>query len=762
MHTPTDEQNAILCFLQHEGTSAIVTAVPGAGKTTLALQAAQQNTCGGTLILSYNRALRDSTHAAIADHNLSDTVHAFTYHSLLTSLCEDNIPDDLALHMALRAGRTSRSSSSAHTHWPQRDFGLLVIDEAQDLRPDYFRLLRLLVRTVCLRPEHLHVLVLGDPHQLLYGFYAESKADVRFFTWMNNLQLHPLSSPALVPSQEKQTSPHQATVPRWVRRALTRSYRLTESMVRFVNTLYPGVQIQAKPTSSASRPPRPVDVYLCDVYKDSAHIVLGVLRHSGLPPSEVLVVLPSLNQCSPAVAIVDRLVACGYRVHVSRSGMLSTGSASPLDTLGKIRFKTFCGCKGLEARLVVYIDTQPVLGRGADVQAAQYVALTRASEHLVVLTDTKHSDAESLARLQRTCGSHVHVHHHHHHEQRGRVRRFPPPPPPPRPNAVFIPVNLPVEGLYAFMDVTRMPGMLQTFTTTSVLPPVVTSSSASLVATDETTSLAAQVGKALLLAVEYRRRRQLPGILVTTLHALRASVHTNTKSVAMLDCATAALNTVLLALRRPTTTAAAARNPLTDVSLEHFVTLAIVMDAWSNYSEHLHYSCATRPPTRELPVFLERLEAALTLVENLHSDTDTDTDKPSPPSSRPTPAPAQHTWHRQHTATVLFQEQPRHVTATPVLMCTDTLHRAVCVTVVHTDHITDTQRLVALATTAVATHGSGAARAVVVNSKTGAVEQLTLCAGLTSTQYLQVSLNAKYARDRPLTDAAFLKQYENE
>jgi superfamily I DNA/RNA helicase len=126
-----------------------------------------------------------------------------------------------------------------------------------------------------------------------------------------------------------------------------------------------------------------------------------------------MILCSSLNEFSPAKQIVHTLVKHGIPVHVSRSGRLSDVSPPtlvPLST-GRVRVKTFCAAKGLEAKLVIVLHHKSMFQK---IENSLYVALTRSSEQLVIFQEastTTHSDIEQLSmNVQESPNIQIHVH----------------------------------------------------------------------------------------------------------------------------------------------------------------------------------------------------------------------------------------------------------------------------------------------------------------------------------------------------------------
>ena len=368
MSTPSPEQQVVLGHLQR-GMNVSCRAVPGAGKTTMAFMAAKSNP-GSTLMVTYNTALCESTRARIVASGMVDSMGMYTFHGLAGALTDTLVCDDTSMAVALDIILQDKSHLEVPFQWT--DCSLLVVDEMQDARPLYYRLIKAMLDKRCSpRPT---ILLVGDLNQALYNFLPLSGSDTRFLT---------LSS-QLFPGRQ------------WVDTTLTTSFRLSAPMTRFVNALTPSTRPDIVPAGAGVVP---CQLVVCDVYIDSAKQVLSAVQGSGLPDSEILVLLPSLNSRSPAIRIVQMLVDNGYFPHVARSGAIKDASRSTGHDVsaGRIQFKTFFASKGLEAKLVIVINAYQNLDGG--IENSLYVALTRATQQLIVLQHNSHCTKATISAL---------------------------------------------------------------------------------------------------------------------------------------------------------------------------------------------------------------------------------------------------------------------------------------------------------------------------------------------------------------------------
>lgn len=390
MTTPSlDQRSIVQALLTH---NVVVTASPGSGKTTLALQIVQKYTTFPSLVLSYNTALNQDTSKRIEALNLQKRVHCFTYHGLLSKLTGDVVNDDMTLHEAMQRSddipSTAVDEEGSETFCLQ-DLGTLIIDEAQDLRPMYWSIIQLILSRVK-RRHALRIVIVGDPLQMLYGFYKQAPADPRFLTMANTLlKTH---NPSPNPDER-----------RWVILPLKETFRLTPPMTDFVNAIF-GTTMKSPFRYGEHEDPT---VHICGVRSHSAWIVTNEVKEylrasSHHKPEDIMVLFTSTNNKSAAVQVVRSLVNAHVPVCVFRSGG-SHPSPDPESAHGKVRISTFHSTKGLEKDFVIVVNNKPLVpppGTPCEVSAPLFVALTRARKKLVLVQDASMVTAHDIRKIQ--------------------------------------------------------------------------------------------------------------------------------------------------------------------------------------------------------------------------------------------------------------------------------------------------------------------------------------------------------------------------
>jgi superfamily I DNA/RNA helicase len=203
MHLTTEQQ--VIIDDVKSGQHVSVTALPGSGKSRVAYELIRQCTEDTSILLiMYNRSLCDATteHIKQLDISLDRKVKAFTFHGLASSLTGTACHNDRQIVEVL--------SSKSQSKWSMDDFTLLIIDEGQDTRPGFMKLIHYMLQSACVNRNRLRIVLLGDPRQLLYGFYSHNRADARFLS-LGHILLRPVNKR------------------NWEQRKLTRSFRSTQS-----------------------------------------------------------------------------------------------------------------------------------------------------------------------------------------------------------------------------------------------------------------------------------------------------------------------------------------------------------------------------------------------------------------------------------------------------------------------------------------------------------------------------------------------------
>jgi hypothetical protein len=410
----SDEQAVIVDDVVKCGCNVAVDAVAGSGKSTtiLACMDARRRgqVVGTALVLTYNAKLKSETRVKVRALGLGAHVQVHSYHSAALRFYEDPTcrTDEGLLRVVTSDARPEAGVL------PVAPVTLLVVDEAQDMTPLYFRLVARLLRDVCAPGAQL--LVLGDTRQSIYGFKG---SDARFL--------------GLAPDLPLSTEPAEPAEPReWRRRQLTTTYRLTPHAAGFVNDqLLMGVPPLLRSSASASSDDwgdgggSKVRYLVCNAFQEAPTREVQRWLGAGLLPRDIYVLAPTMRaagggRSSPVRKLENRLVRAGVPCYASSS------DEDTLDedvTRGKVVFATFHQVKGLERAAVLvfgfdasYTDffERGLSAAGAGAAAGRrpapnpvYVAATRSTRHLSLV---HHADNLPLPSVcVATLGRHADV-----------------------------------------------------------------------------------------------------------------------------------------------------------------------------------------------------------------------------------------------------------------------------------------------------------------------------------------------------------------
>ena len=355
------------------GSNVVVEAVPGGGKTRFLRLASEGRRA---LVLTYSRKLCDELRPSL----LGSAVECMTFHSLCTK-CLGMARDDEQLQDAVE----SVFSGTAQVVTPPPDVDLVLIDEAQDVRALYVRLLGvlgLLDRQVC---------IVGDVNQMIYDF------DPMF----------PASDGLLRRSEEM--LPYNRRP--WFRTRTDTTHRLTRRMVALVNEVFGTKLVSSKDGGGASAGSHAPETRLFPEVevrqpksmfrlKDCLSDLLGVQTAvSGGQGFLLLVDRKRGNR--PLIGFVNECSRLGVGVTVH--GMDELGAVDESRRDG-VECGTFWSCKGLESEVVVVLVPERCP------RNPLYVALTRATRRLVLVMDPRECNvamARAFVALRSTPGEPV-------------------------------------------------------------------------------------------------------------------------------------------------------------------------------------------------------------------------------------------------------------------------------------------------------------------------------------------------------------------
>lgn len=406
---PSPEQAAIISALVDSGNHVLVSAVAGSGKTStmlLACSELQRRRPDATVtIISYNRALRDSTEKRAKEWKLRNC-YVTTVHSLANRHYGIDCSTDVGLVSIIK-------DDPPLARPPRRD-QFFFIDEAQDftskLMDVVMKYLRDLTRyfislhDVSFRPQFG---VFGDECQAVYKF---RQSDSRFLTEIDNYL--PDWRPALY------RLPSAPGPGAWEKLPLHSTNRLTSNMVRFMNEAIRRKVSHAviKTTKSHAFNNPPISYCVGSSFLiafDLAKKVSDHVKSGQSKPSDWIVIQFSvkssekMNEKATPLHMFERSLckAGSVPVHIKESDEPSDGSLG----LGKLLITTRHSAKGLERKHAIVFGFANWLSRyqsksesdenqqskaeveeapqskSKEIDEAWFVALTRASHSLTIV-----------------------------------------------------------------------------------------------------------------------------------------------------------------------------------------------------------------------------------------------------------------------------------------------------------------------------------------------------------------------------------------
>ena len=333
-----------------EGKNVRIVAVPGAGKSRVLLEAVQALRAR-SLILAYNRELCLETKARLIDMGLDDVV-CMTFHGLAT-YCVRPTYDDIALADLVDDLDTGNVDECR----PLVGIDCVLIDEVQDFRPSFKRLIQHLV----LVNDDVRYMVVGDRMQMLYDYSDDDPASLEYIE-------HPES--------------HFASTRDWCTVELDETHRLPPSVVAVVNGTF-GTHMRAVKCDGP-----PVEVLTIKMWQ--AGVVLQRLL-ADEAAAEVCILTPRKKNNGPLRAAVNYMSQRGVRFFI-----IGVDGQDVRIKANKMTISTWHASKGTEHRVCV------VFGFTCDIQInPAYVALTRSYSRLIILQDEQSPNARLLAAVKQ-------------------------------------------------------------------------------------------------------------------------------------------------------------------------------------------------------------------------------------------------------------------------------------------------------------------------------------------------------------------------
>jgi hypothetical protein len=363
--TPSEEQKSIIDCIT-AGKHTMVDAVAGSGKTTTMIFIGRQNSNKKILQITYNKQLKLEVREKVLEENLQN-LEIHTYHSLTVKFYDKDAHTDDAITKVLTKNTPPKTA---------RKYDILVIDEVQDMTPNYFTLICKFINDMKFNGT---ILILGDRYQ---GVYEFKNADTRFLIYSNKIWTDNMVDFVVLPLQQ--------------------SYRVTKQIAYFVNSVMLGENRILSNKEGKHK------VYYYKWNKFTVHITfaekIAYFIRSGYKPADIFVLSPSIKGSgkNPIKKLENELVKRNIPVYFARNE--EEGIDDEI-IKGKVVFTTFHQAKGRERKIVVvfgfddtYFDFHAKDKDRMVCPSELYVAITRASEILIVLEGERD---EPLSFLQK-------------------------------------------------------------------------------------------------------------------------------------------------------------------------------------------------------------------------------------------------------------------------------------------------------------------------------------------------------------------------
>lgn len=334
-------------MVRDAGRHVVVEAVPGAGKTHMIVALAQAFE-ESSLILAYNNALASEIQSLIDP----ERVQCYTFHSLC-SRCVRVVRDDLQLLEAVEALERGELAIAEDDVPVAR---VLFIDEAQDVRPVYIRLLRALglIHTA----ERIYVF--GDRNQLIYDYDPNFPACLDVLTRPNA---------------------HVRKGVAWNRVVASVSRRLPPPVASLVSDLF-GVVIKSDTALAHSGAPPP----MVEVRTPTSMYRLAQELHD-LRETPHLLLVDRRRRNDPLRALLNEWSRQGVVMNVHRETEHNENAT--------MTCATYWSAKGLQHDTVVVVVPEQTP------RNPLYVALTRTLRRLILVLDPKEPHAALCQALAR-------------------------------------------------------------------------------------------------------------------------------------------------------------------------------------------------------------------------------------------------------------------------------------------------------------------------------------------------------------------------
>jgi hypothetical protein len=396
---PTETQAEIIENFK-QGWNQVVIAVPGAGKTTLALLLASSLLTGSDnlLLITFSKRLRDETKTKADELGLTN-MDVRTFHSIGCHYYNPNTRGDLELLEIC-------SKNMPPCNPLPVDVNCVILDEAQDMCKEQFLFLYKFFQDLYREKKQAgddgssdtktRLIVMGDGNQCIFPYKG---ADPRFLTkaedlWRNHSLFREMKEGYAIPPPFQHVS-------------MNGTNRLPGPLVEFLNFNEMCTQNQKKPlvslksqrlaleggdTEIATRKEKTVQYWRMKKQEMTNRILTNIqqkINSEEGTPGDFFIICPSLRKNFVAKEILNELTLSGYPCFFPNQDESDKTDDQVL--LNKICFLTGHSSKGRERRFCFLLGFDSSYYQFMDREAPPsvctnllYVACTRSTEELVV------------------------------------------------------------------------------------------------------------------------------------------------------------------------------------------------------------------------------------------------------------------------------------------------------------------------------------------------------------------------------------------
>jgi superfamily I DNA/RNA helicase len=285
--------------LVNQGKNVIVNAVCGSGKTTSIVNIIKEISTN-ILVFTYSKRLMSDTKKRIETYPNSKV---YTYHSFCRKYYQPECQNDTLMKKAVEEDTPLISPLK---------FNIIILDEAQDMTPLYFKFIIKVIRDNDYTPQ---IVVLGDEFQSIFEFNG---SDNRFLKYCKEITFSKMN---------------------WEYASLSTSFRLTQPIANFVNhCLYNQERIHSIKESQI------LPTYLiCDIFKTSiisSEIISLIAR--GFNPSDIFILTPSVKS-KPVTILENKLKTIAPYINIFVTHNDETNISEDM-IKDKLVFTTFHQC----------------------------------------------------------------------------------------------------------------------------------------------------------------------------------------------------------------------------------------------------------------------------------------------------------------------------------------------------------------------------------------------------------------------------------